>query len=162
MDNLNKRLDKYVKLSQEQRQKKRRWLSRKGEELEFEAFIRQQKHYYALSKYKNEENLSVLYFAAYTLAAAEIYDLMNSSRMKNKSNDIHEVIDSTELTAKNLRKRRNRKVWEGLLNRKYVIMKLHYQGISSRDISKEIKDPKNKFSASHKIICDFITEMKGE
>lgn len=162
MTDLSRELDKYVKLSQEQRQKKRKWLSRQSEELELEAFVRQKKHYFKLSKHKNDKNVHVLYFAAYTLAASEIYEQMHPRKCKNKAGDLSSVLDTTELKSKNIKRNIPRKTWDGMLNRKYTIMKLHYLGISTRDISKEIEDLKNNFSASHTSVSQFIREIKEE
>jgi len=161
MIDLSKKLNKYVKLSREQRQKRRKWLARQSEELELEAFIRQQKHYFGLSKHK-DENKSLLYFVAHTLAVSELYEQMHPQKCKNKAGDLNSVIDITELKAKNIKRDVPRKTWDGMLNRKYTIMKLHYLGISTRDISKEIKDLKNNFSASHTSISQFIKKIKEE
>ncbi len=162
MIDISRKLDKYVKLSKEERKKRRKWLTRQSEELELEAFLRQKKHYFKLSKHKNDKNVHVLYFAAYTLAASEIYEQMNSEKGKNKSNELNDIIDNTELKAKNIKKVVPRMTWDGMLNRKYTIMKLHYLGVSTRKISEEIEDLKNNFSASHMSISSFIKQMKEE
>ena len=159
MLDLSKKLDKYVKLSHEERQKKRKWLIRQSEELELEVFIRQQKYYFELSKYKNE-NKSLLYYAAHTLAISEIYDQMNPKKGKNKVGDLNSVIDSTELESKNINRRVPRKTWNGMLNQKYRIMKLHYLDVPSRDIAKKISNPEKEFTPCHTSICNFIKEMK--
>lgn len=159
IDNISYSLDKLVKLSKEHRQKKLRWLFRQSEELQLESFVLQKKYFFALSKYENE-NKSLLYFAAHTLAAVEIYDQMNPKKGKNKVSDLHSVIDSTEFEAKNIKRTSRRKIWEGMLNQKYRIMKLHYLDVGSRDIAKKIANPEKDFTPCHTIICQFINEMK--
>jgi len=161
MTDVSRKLDRYVKLSREERKKRRKWISRQSEELELEAFVRQQKYYFELSRYKNE-NISLLYYAAHTLAISEIYEQMYPKKSKNKAGDLRAVIDTTELKAKNIKRNIPRKTWDGMLNRKYTIMKLHYLGISTRDISKEIEDLKNNFSASHTSVSQFIKKIKEE
>ncbi len=104
----------------------------------------------------------MLYFAAYTLAVIEIYDRLNPKKCKNKVVELGTVIDSTELKAKSIKRDLPRKIWDGMLNRKYTIMKLHYLGVSTRDISKQIEDLNNNFTPSHTSISKFIKEMKDE
>lgn len=161
MTDLPKKLDRYVKLSREQRQKKRKWLARQSEELELEAFVRQQKHYFELSKHKNE-NQSLLYFAAHTLAASEIYDQMHPQKGKNKVLDLDEIRDSTALEAKNANKQVKSPKTDWLLDRKAKILAWSNTGMSCREIEVAIfKNYKNK-KISHKTINDFLRKMKDE
>lgn len=161
MVDLVEKLNKYVKLSREQRQKRRKWLARQSEELELEAFVRQQKHYFALTKYKNE-NKSLLYFAAHTLAISEIYDQMHPQKGKNKVLNLNEIRDATALEAKNAKKQVKSPQTDWLLDRKAKIIGWANNGMSSRDIEDLIlKNYKNK-KISHKTINDFLRKMKDE
>ena len=161
MIDLSQRLDKYVKLSREQRQKRRKWLARQSEELELEAFVRQQKHYFELSKYTNE-NQSLLYFAAHTLAVSEIYEQMHPQKGKNKVLNLNGIRDSTVFEVKNVNKQVKSPQTDWLLDRKAKIIAWSNNGMSSRNIEAAIfKNYKNK-KISHKTINDFLRKMKDE
>jgi len=160
MDDLNKKLDKYVKLSQEQRQKKLRWLFRQSEELQLEAFVLQKKYYFELSKYK-DENQSLLYLAACTLAAREIYDLLKMQKGKNRSQNIYSVKNPTSMQAKQLKKYIDSDKWDKLLNLKNKILVLKDQeGLSYRQISNFLHRY-HRLEVSHSYVATFIKKMKG-
>jgi len=156
---LKNKLDTYTKLSQKQRKKVIKWLVRQSEDLGLEAFAHQQKYYFELSKYKNE-NQSLLYFAAYTLAANEIYCHLQPQKGKNKMLNLHEITDSTPLQAKNVRKSIQSPQTDWLLDRKAKIIGWSDYGMSSRDIKAEIlKNYKNK-EISHTTINNFLKKIK--
>jgi len=158
MTDLSKKLNKYVKLSREQRQKRRKWLARQSEELELEAFVCQQKHYFELSKHKNENQL-LLYFAAHTLAASEIYNQMHPQKSKNKVLNLNEINDNTLLEAKNAKNHGRSPKTDWLLDRKAKILGWSNNGMSTRVIEVEIRK-KYKKKISHKTINDFLQKMK--
>ncbi len=155
MFDFSKKLDKFIKLSEEQRQKKRRWLSRQNEMVQLEAFILQKKHYFDLSKYKDEDK-SLLYYVAHTLAAIEIYDLMQAKKVKNRSQNIFNVHDPTSMRVKNDTTKKPTPVMDRLFNRKAMILKLRYEhGYSYSRIEKYLRDYEG-LEASHTQIGKFI------
>ncbi len=159
MPDISEKLRKYVKLSREQRKKMRRWLSRQSEEMELEAFVRQQKYYFELSRYK-DENRSLLYYAAHTLAISEIYDQMNPKKGKNKIIDIRKVPDVTGLQMKYIVRSKNSKKYDRLLNLKNKILMLKdEQNLSFRQIS-EFLLRYHKLEVSHAYIATFYQNMK--
>jgi len=161
MINVSKKLDKLVKLSQEQRQKKRKWLEKQSEELGFETFVRQQKYYFDLSRHK-EENKSLLYYAAHTLAVSEIYDQMNPKKGKNKVISLGINQDISQLQAKQFKQFKSSKKYDKLLNLKNKIITLKdKQNLSFRQISVFLLRY-HKLEVSHAYIATFYQNVKDE
>ena len=159
MIDLPQKLSKLVKLSQEQRQGKQKWLAKQNEELQLEAFIRQQKYYFELSKHKNE-NKSLLYFAAHTLAVNKIYDQINLQKRKNKVINIKEVSDATSLQTKHIVRSKNSKKYDKLLNLKSKILTLKdHEDLSFRQIS-ELLRKFHRIEVSHSYIATFYHNIK--
>jgi hypothetical protein len=161
MTNVSLSLNDLVKLSFEDRQKMRKWLVKQSEELQLEAFERQKKYYFALSRHKNEDK-PVLYFAAHTLAVSEIHEQMHHQKSKNKELNLDGIDDTTRLDALNAKKKINTPQMDWLLNHKAKIIGWSKNGMSSRKIKKVIfKTHKNK-RISHAKICEFLKKMKEE
>jgi len=156
---LKNKLDTYTQLSYKQRKTVLKWLVKQSEDLGLEAFAHQQKYYFELSKHKNE-NQSLLYFAAYTLAANEIYCHMHPQQGKNKVKNLLGINDSTVLETKNVRKPVQSPQTDWLLDRKAKIIGWSHNGMSSRDIEAAIfKNYKNK-KISHMTINNFLKKIK--
>jgi len=159
MQDISKKLNLYVQLSQKVRSKLLRWAVRQNEDLLYEAFLRQKDHVFALSRYKNEDK-SVLYFAAFILAVNDLYSLVYPSKGKNRLEQLNEVEDATSIVVIKDRQRRGSPIWNKLLNLKSKILVLKdEERLSFRQISNFLKRY-HKLEVSHSYISSFYHQIK--
>lgn len=159
MKDLAQKQNKYTRLSKEERQKKRKWLARQSEANQLDAFKLQKKYLFELSRFKDEDK-SILYYAAHTLAADELYNRMYPQKGKSKVSHLNEVNDNTETQANNIKKQTKSPQMDWLLDRKAKIIGWSKNNLSTREIERAIKKHYEGKKVSHVTINDFLNSMK--
>jgi len=158
---LEKKLNSYTKLSSTQRAKAIKWLARQNEELILVAFEKQKDFFFRLPKNK-EENKSVLYLAAYCMAAEALYSILVQKKRKNKVINLQEVSDTTSIQVKQFKRHQKSEKYDRLLNLKGKIFKLiEEEKLSFRQVSKFLKTY-HRLEVSHSYIATFYHEIKKE
>ncbi len=156
---LQKKLNKYTKLSPDKRTKALKWMAKQNEDLILVCFEKQKENYFKLSKI-DEENRSILYLSSLYLAAEELYTLLQGKKKKNRLQNLHEVKDVTGLQAKQFKQRYSSEKWDKLLNIKSKILRLiDHENLSFREVSKFLKKY-HRLEVSHSYIATFYQKMK--
>jgi len=158
---LEKKLNYYTKISPKQRSKAVKWLARQNEELQLVAFEKQKDFLFNLSKME-EKNKSILYLAAYCMAADALYVLLVQKKSKNKAIDIHDVVDTTTMQAKQFKRIQVSEKWNKLLNLQGKIIRLiEAEKLSYREVSRFLKTY-HRLEVSHSYIATFYQKYKEE
>ncbi len=158
---LGKKLNYYTKISPKQRSKAVKWLARQNEELILLAFEKQKDFLFNLSKME-EKNKSILYLAAYCMAANALYVLLAKKNSKNKAINIHEVVDTTTMQAKQFKRVQVSEKWDKLLNLQGKIIRLiEAEKLSYREVSRFLKTY-HRLEVSHSYIATFYHYLKEE
>ena len=152
---LRTQLNIYTKLAPEQRAKILRWLSKQNEEVILLAFEKQKEQLFKLN-YIKEDNRSILYLSAMYLAIDELYQTSRSSLSKNRSGDLGNIQDVTNLQIKQFRKDHESQKTDRLLNLKGKLITLkNDERMSYRDIAKFLKKY-HRLDVSHTTIHTFF------
>jgi hypothetical protein len=108
----------------------------------------------------DEENRSVLYLAAYIMAANSLYLILGQKKRKNKVTSLDKVSDIARLQATQFRHEQRAEKFEKLLNLQGKIVNLiEKEKLSYREVSRFLKTY-HRFEVSHSYIATFYHELK--
>ncbi len=159
MTSLQQKLSTFTNLPSKKRAIVMKWLAKQNEDLQLVAFEKQKDIYFQLSKIE-EANKSLLYLAAYQMAADALYRVLSQKNEKNKSCDLNDITDVTAIQAKQLKKEQNSEKWDKLLNLKGKVFQLiEKENLSSREVAQVLKKH-HRFEVSHAYIATFYNDMK--
>lgn len=157
--NIQDKLNRYTGLSHETRTKSLRWLTRQNEGVQLIAFEKQKDFLFGFSNI-DEENRSVLYLAAYIMAANSLYLILGQKKRKNKVTSLDKVSDIARLQATQFRHEQRAEKFEKLLNLQGKIVNLiEKEKLSYREVSRFLKTY-HRFEVSHSYIATFYHELK--
>lgn len=155
---LKTQLNIYTKLAPDQRAKILRWLSKQNKEVILLAFEKQKVQLFKLNNIK-EENRSILYLSAMYMAINELYQTSRSSLSKNRSGDLMNIQNVTNLQIKQFKKDHDSQKIDRLLNLKGKLITLkNDEKMSYRDIAKFLKKF-HRLDISHTTIHTFFKSI---
>ena len=155
---LKTQLNIYTKLAPEQRAKILRWLSKQNEEVILLAFEKQKEQLFKLNHFK-EDNRSILYLSAMYLAINDLYQISRAPLSKNRSGDLMNIQNVTNLQIKQFKKDYESQKIDRLMNLKGKLITLkNDENMSYRDISKFLKKY-HRLDVSHTTIHTFFKSI---
>jgi len=155
---LKTQLNIYTKLAPDQRAKILRWLSKQNEDIILYAFEKQKEQLFKLNHIK-EENRSILYLSAMYLAINELYQTSRSPLSKNRSGDLSNIQDVTNLQIKQFKKDYDSQKIDQMLNLKGKLITLkNDEKMSYRDMAKFLKKF-HRLDISHTTIHTFFKSI---
>lgn len=148
-------LEFHTKLSKEQRKKLINWFNKQNVEFQIMIFEEQRNQYFKL---KNEGAIKdILSLASYLLAIKQFYDKEQLLKSKNKSQSLNELGNLSNIERIKFKKEKTKQKLQLLLSMHSVILQLHNDGYSRRDMEQHIQS-KYKKNISHTSISKYINE----
>jgi len=148
-------LEFHTKLSKEQRKKLINWFNKQNVEFQIMVFEEQRNQYFKLKNTDASKN--ILSLASYLLAVKYFYDKEQLLKSKNKSQSLNELGNLSNIERIKFKKERINQKHQILLLMHSVILQLHNDGYSRRDISRHLL-MKYKKDISHTSISKYINE----
>ena len=148
-------LEFHTKLSKEQRKKLINWFNKQNVEFQIIVFEEQRNQYFKL---KNECAIKdILSLASYLLAIKQFYDKEQLLKSKNKSQSLNELGNLSNIEKIKFKKEKTKQKLQLLLSIHSIILQLHNDGYSRRDMERYIQS-KYKKNISHTSISKYINE----
>lgn len=148
-------LEFHTKLSKEQRKKLINWFNKQNVEFQIMIFEEQRNQYFKL---KNEGAIKdILSLASYLLAIKQFYDKEQLLKSKNKSQSLNELGNLSNIEKIKFKKEKTKQKLQLLLSIHSIILQLHNDGYSRRDMERYIQS-KYKKNISHTSISKYINE----
>ena len=148
-------LEFHTKLSKEQRKTLINWFNKQNIEFQILIFDEQKNQFFKL---KNEGiDKKLLSLASYLLAIKHFYDKEQLLKSKNKSQTLSELGGIAKLERIKLKKEKPKQKLQMLLSIHSVILALHNDGYSLRDIKQHLQSKYRK-TISHTYLSQYINE----
>ena len=148
-------LELHTKLSIEQRKKIINWFNKQNVEFQILVFEEQRNQFFKL---KNEgAPKDILSLASYLLSIKYFYDKEQLLKSKNKSQTLSEFGSIAKLERIKLKKEKPKQKLQMLLSIHSVILALHNDGYSLRDIKQHLQSKYRK-TISHTYLSQYINE----
>lgn len=148
-------LEFHTKLSKEQRKKLINWFNKQNVEFQIMIFEEQRNQYFKLKS--DGANKDILSLASYLVSIKQFYDKEQLLKSKNKSQSLNELGNLSNIERIKFKKEKTKQKLQLLLSMHSVILQLHNDGYSRRDMERHIQS-KYKKSISHTSISKYINE----
>ena len=144
-----------TKLSKEQRKTRINWFKNQNIEFQIIIFEEQKNQFFKL---KNEGTIKeILSLASFLLAIEHFYNKEQLLRSKNKSQSLNELGNIGKIEKVKLKKEKPKQKLQMLLSIHSVILALHNDGYSLRDIKQHLQSKYRK-TISHTYLSQYINE----
>ena len=148
-------LEFYTKLSQEQRKRLINWFKNQNVEFQILIFDEQRNQFFKLRNEGAAKN--ILSLASYLLSIKHFYDKEQLLKSKNKSQSLNELENAGKIERVKLKKEKPKQKLQMLLSIHSVILALHNDGYSLRDITQHLQSKYRK-TISHTYLSQYINE----
>ena len=148
-------LEFHTKLSKEQRKTLINWFNKQNIEFQILIFDEQKNQFFKL---KNEGiDKKLLSLVSFLLAIKHFFDKEQLLKSKNKSQTLDELGNINKIERIKLKKEKPKQKLQMLLNLHSVILKLHDDGFSLRDIKQHL-ETKYRKTISHTYLSKYVNE----
>ncbi len=148
-------LELHTKLSKEQRKTLIGWFNKQNIEFQIVVFDEQKNHFFKLKNDGVDKKL--LSLASFLLAIKHFYDKEQLVKSKNKSQTLNELGGISQIERIKLKKEKPKQKLQMLLSIHSVILVLHNDGYSLRDIKQHLQGKYRK-TISHTYLSKYINE----
>jgi len=160
LDNIKSGMDRMAKISNSDRKKSLRWLSRQNDLVIYDIFKLQKNHFHRLKSHNANDDLILLSIASLFLALREIITASSVVKRKNRGSDFGFLRQISKNRAKQFCKARKKEKYEKLMDFQSVVSSLREQErCSYREISEYLLKT-HKFKVSHTTIGSFYKKLK--
>lgn len=135
------------------------WFAKQNQEIKKKVFEEKKSHFFKLKNNSLEKN-EILDYISFILSINEIYEKLQYSKKKNKSNSLNEIQNISELELKSMRKDLRKEKYDAVVDRITIIEKLRSLDYSWRKISSILKT-KYRQDISHTYIIKVFKGLKN-
>ncbi len=148
-------LEFHTKLSKEERKRHINWFNKQNIEFQIMIFDEQKNQFFKL---RNEyADKKILALASFLLAIKYFYDKEKLLKLKNKSQTLSEFGNISKIERIKLKKEKPKQKLQMLLSIHSVILQLHSDGYSLRDMKQLLQSKYRKY-ISHTYLSQYINE----